>query len=142
MATTTFSGPIRTGSPAAVPANETIGTVIAAKTIALPVTAVATTDFVLKLPKSRVMDISVFTDTAYGAVTDAQLTIGSTVGGAQYVAAVSIKAAAKVIATLASGLSGFPTLAEGTSLNLRVTQTGGNSAVGNATVVVTYLQVA
>jgi hypothetical protein len=40
------------------------------------------------------------TTTAFGAVTDAQLSIGKTAGGAEYVAAVSIKALARSLHTL------------------------------------------
>lgn len=134
MANTTFTGPLRVGNNDGI-----VGTCMVARTVAVTVTATANTDLTLTMPKSKILTIITYTTTAFGAATDATLQMGSTVGGVNYVAAVTIKAAGKVAHTFASGLTAFPTLNEGDTLYLRVVQTGTASATGAATVVVEYL---
>lgn len=108
------------------------------KSFSLPVTAVANTDFVFDLPVGAVdVEFRTLTTTAYGAATDAQISIGSAAGGAQYVAATTIKAIGRkahalVDAAAASFLS-WPG-----SLYVRVAQSGTASAVGAATLVAEY----
>lgn len=112
--------------------------------VALSVTAVANTDFTFTLPAgARDVSFTTTTITAFGAVTDAQLSIGKTVGGAEYVAAVSIKAAGKVTHTLVGTAIGELDTVTGqpgtqTTFNARIAQSGGNSATGAATLNVSY----
>src|ERR1043165_9081387 len=62
-------------------------------TLSLPVTATANTDFTLSAPAGAInVSYTVLTTPAYGAATDAQISIGSTAGGVDYVAATTIKA--------------------------------------------------
>jgi len=112
--------------------------------VPIAVTAVANTDIPFQLP-AGVRDVTFRTKTvtAFGAVTDAQLSIGSAAGGAQYVAAVSVKAAGQVAHTLVgAGMADLDTVpgAPGsmTTFYARVAQSGGNSAVGAASLVVEY----
>lgn len=110
----------------------------------LPVTAVANTDFQFSLPAgARNVNFRVVTSTAYGAVTDAQLSIGKTVGGAEYVAATTIKAQGvytpALVTTGAADLDTYPGAARSlTTLNARIAQSGGNSATGVGTLFVDY----
>lgn len=109
--------------------------------IALPVTAVANTDFTISLPPGAVvMSARVYTTTAYGAATDATIQLGSAAGGSQYVAAASIKAVGVAALTLvnaaAAGLASFPSGSP--NLFARIVQTGAASATGAATLVVEY----
>jgi len=112
--------------------------------VPVTVTAVTNTDFTFQLPAgARDVTFRTKTITAFGAVTDAQLSIGNAAAGAQYVAAVSIKAAGQVAHTLAGGaMSELDTVpgAPGsmTTIYGRVAQSGGNSATGLATLIVEY----
>lgn len=125
------------------PASSTFHGAVVQATLALPVTAAATTDFTMSLPAgATVLAAQVYTTTAYGAVTDAKISIGVSAGDATYVAQTSVKAAAVVAlafaagATAAANLLALPTAP---NLYVRITQTGGNSATGAATMVVTYI---
>lgn len=106
--------------------------------VSLPVTATANTDFVVAIPANAVaVSYTVYTTTAYTAVTDAQISIGSTAGGVDYVAATTIKAIGvyaltRVAAAAASHLT-VPS-----TLNVRVVQSGTASAVGAATLAISY----
>lgn len=105
----------------------------------LTVTATANTDFVIPIPKgARNLSIRVFTDTAFTAGTDAQLQLGKTVGGAEYVAAVSIKSIGVVQNTLvnsaAADFEGIPQ----DGINGRLVQSGTATAVGSAKIYVDY----
>lgn len=112
--------------------------------IALPVTATANTDYQVQIPAgARNVTFSTITTTAYGAATDAQVSIGKTVGGAEYVAAVSIKALGKVLHTLATtNIADLDTLPGSpgsmTTVNVRVVQSGTASATGAANLYVGY----
>jgi len=113
--------------------------------IPLPVTAVATTDYHIALPPgATVLSAAVYTTTAYGAVTDAKVSIGATDGGQDYVAQTSVKAVGIVQLTLlgaapgAANLSSAPALASGWNFSARITQSGGNSAVGAAILEIEY----
>lgn len=113
----------------------------ASQSIALAVTAVTNTDLTATLPVGAIIrSMTVYTTTAFGAVTDAVISVGNAAAGAQYVAAVSIKAAGVVGLTFVSAASAaflsFPTGSP--NLFIRIAQSGGNSAIGAATLVVTY----
>lgn len=112
----------------------------ASQELSLPVTAVANTDYAqVFLPaKARNITYRTITTTAYTAVTDAQISIGSTAGGVDYVAATTIKAIgvkshtpvdAAAAVHLGPGALGF---------FVRVTQSGTASAVGAATLIIEY----
>jgi hypothetical protein len=160
MGTSTFSGPIQAGTMRQGP-YENLGSV--ALTVALPVTVAAalTTDVgPIYIPaNSTVTAIQVFTGTAFTGAT-VTISAGSALGGAQYVSVNDIKAAGAVTCTLVgSGLgtvgsagSGLMNTAANTTATaandgiptsaifFRVTQTATTTAVGAATVVVTYTQ--
>jgi hypothetical protein len=112
--------------------------------VALTVTATANTDFTFTLPAgARGVTFRTQTTTAFGAATDATLQIGSTSGGSEYVAAVSIKATGQVTHTLVgSGTAGLETVtgAPGTqtTFTARIVQTGTASATGAATLFVSF----
>ncbi|WP_269715782.1 hypothetical protein [Caulobacter sp. NIBR2454] len=108
------------------------------KSFPIAVTAVTNTDFVFDIPAGAIdVEFTTFTTTAFGAVTDAQITIGNVAGGAQYVAATTIKAVGRkahaLVDAAAAALLSFPGQAF-----VRVAQSGGNSATGAATLVVSY----
>lgn len=107
--------------------------------ISLPVTAVTNTDYTVSIPVGALIrSMAVYTTTAYTAVTDAKIQIGSTVGGVDYVAATSIKALGIVSLTLvAAAAATFANFTAGTVF-VRVAQSGGNTAVGNGTLVISY----
>lgn len=113
--------------------------------LAMAVTATTNTDFTMAIPPgAAVASMTVYTTTAFGAVTDAKISVGVSAGDATYVAATSIKAAAVVALTLATGTTtaaamlSMPALSSGTNLWVRIAQSGGNSATGAATLVVDY----
>jgi hypothetical protein len=146
MANTQFSGPVysnngfKIGSYASGVVATPVAAVQGTQTQALSVTATANTDITVSIPAgARIGDIMVYTTTAFGAATDATIALGNAAGGAQYVAATSIKAAgiynlsAVASAAAASGFLSFP----GT-LYVRIAQTGTASATGAATLVIEY----
>lgn len=135
MAYSTFTGPLRVGT------GDNAGTVFAARTLAIAVTATANTDLTLTMPRGKLVTLLVLTGTAFGAATDATIQIGTTVGGVDYVAAQTIKAAAKVSLTFAAALLAFPTLSEGATLYVRIVQTGTASATGAANLIVEYIPI-
>jgi predicted RecA/RadA family phage recombinase len=104
--------------------------VIVSRELSLPVAAVANTDFTIALPAGHILAIYERTTTAYGAVTNANLTVGTTVGGGEIVASVDIKAKANRTLTLVDANSDVITPFAGGTVNVRITQVGGNSAVG------------
>lgn len=112
--------------------------------IPLTVTAVANTDFNFQLPcAARNVVFRTKTVTAFGAATDAQLQLGKTVGGAEYVAAVSIKAQGEVAhAEVASGIPDLDqvpgSLGMMTTFTGRIVQSGAASATGAATLYADY----
>lgn len=105
----------------------------------MPVTATASTDFVVQLPANAVSaSYIVVTTTAYTAVTDAQLSIGSTVGGVDYVAAVTIKSVGRAGLTPVGAAAAVHMFPGAQPLNVRVTQSGGSTAVGLAYLSIQY----
>ena len=160
MGTSTFSGPIQTGT-VRQGAYDNAWSVECNAILPITVTAAATTDLgPIYIPAgSTITNITCFTGTAFGAVTDAKVSVGSTVGGQEYVAQVSVKANATVACTLVVGaLGNYATAGSGlmntatdttvsplagaptTPLYVRITQTGTASATGAATLVVKYIQ--
>lgn len=110
--------------------------------VALAVAAVTNTDLTASLPPGAIIQsMTVYTTTAFTAVSDAQISIGNAAGGAQYVAAVSIKAlgvyALTLVGSAAAALANFPSGSP--NLFVRVAQSGGSTAVGAATLVVSYV---
>jgi len=113
--------------------------------LAMTVTATTNTDFTMAIPPgAAIQSLIVYTTTAFGAVTDAQITIGTSAGDNTYVAATSIKAgglhtlAVASTATAAAAMLAAPALSSGVNLWVRIAQSGGNSATGAATLVVDY----
>lgn len=107
--------------------------------IPMTVTATANTDFLFTPPTNAVnVNYTVFTTTAFTAVTDAQLSIGSTVGGVDYVAAATIKAIGVYAPTRVNAAAATHLNVGGKALNIRIVQSGGSTAVGAATLVITY----
>jgi hypothetical protein len=108
-------------------------------TVSLPVTATANTDFQFT-PPAGAIDVSytVLTTTAYGAATDAQISIGSTAGGVDYVAATSIKAVGRYALTPVNAAAATHLNVGGNTLNIRVVQSGTASAIGASTLAIGY----
>lgn len=114
------------------------GAVRVTKTFDLPVTATANTDFIFELPAGAIdVEFKTLTTTQYGAATDAQISIGSAAGGAQYVAAVSIKTVGRIAHTLVNAAAADYVNWPGT-FYVRVAQTGTASATGAAKLVANY----
>lgn len=159
MGTSTFSGPLQAGTVRQGAYTNT-GSVVLAEALRIQAVAALTTDYgPLYIPaNSTVTSITAFTGTAFTGAT-VNLSVGSTLGGAEYVAATDVKAAGTVacafvagalgnLATAGSGLmntaanstvsglAGAPT----TPIYVRITQTATTTAVGTATLVVQYVQ--
>lgn len=108
--------------------------------LSLPVTATANTDFTVSVPAGKsLLRATVYTGTAYTAVTDAKIEIGVSAGDASYVAATTIAAigvhALTLVAAAAAALGSLPATP---NLFVRVVQSGGSTAVGAATLVLEY----
>jgi len=109
------------------------------KAVPIAVTATANTDITFTLPAgARDVTFRTKTATAFGAATDATLQIGSASAGAEFVAAVSVKAQGQVAHTLVGGgvatldtVAGTP--GTETIFYVRIVQTGTASATGAAT---------
>lgn len=108
--------------------------------LSLPVTATANTDFaaVLLPAGARNVTYKTYTTTAYTAVTDAQISIGSTAGGVDYVAATTIKAIGVKTHTPVDAAAAVHLAPGVLTFFVRVTQSGTASAVGAATLVFDY----
>jgi predicted RecA/RadA family phage recombinase len=105
---------------------------VVTRELSLPVTAVANTDFTITLPAGAILSIFERTTTAYGAATNANLTIGTTVGGGEIVASVDVRTKANRTLTLVDANSDVITPFAGGTVNVRITQVGAASAVGAA----------
>lgn len=110
------------------------------QSLSLPVTATANTDFTLTPPAGALItSMNVYTTTAYTAVTDAKISVGASAGAETYVAQTSIKAGGVVtLAPVASIGAAAALLSAPATLYIRVTQSGGSTAVGAAKLVVVY----
>lgn len=109
--------------------------------VPITVTATANTDFVVKIPAGAVgLNFTVFTTTDFTAGTDAKISIGSTAGGVDYVAAVTIKTAGVYALTRVAAAAAvfLGQSASETTLNVRLVQSGTATAVGVATLEVSY----
>lgn len=108
----------------------------------LPVQAVAaaTQDYgPLSLPAGAILlSASFYTTVAFGAVTDAKISIGKTAGAQEYVAQVSVKAAGVVALSLVASELALSNLPAAPNLFVRITQTGTASATGTGLLVVNY----
>lgn len=105
--------------------------------LALPVTAVANTDYAaVALPAgAHNVTYRTLTTTAYTAATDAQISIGSTAGGVDYVAATTIKAVGVKAHTPVDAAAAVHLSPGALTFFVRVTQSGTASAVGAATLI-------
>jgi len=85
------------------PGPAVVGRMVAAQTLVLTTTG-ASTDFVLNPPVGAILQsmIVINPTAATGAPTNANLSVGKTLGGAEYVAAVDLKAAGKTVLTFAT----------------------------------------
>lgn len=108
--------------------------------IQLPVTAVATTDYpaISFPPGATDLTYKTYTTTAYTAGTDAKISLGSTAGGVDYVAATTIAAIGVKSHTPVDAAAAFHLAPGALTLFPRVTQSGTATAVGAATLVVSY----
>lgn len=111
-----------------------------AQELSLPVTATANTDYAAVALPAGARDITykTITTTAYTAVTDAQISIGSTAGGVDYVAATTIKAAGVKSHTPVDAAAAVHLAPGALTFFVRVTQSGTASAVGAATLIFGY----
>lgn len=109
-------------------------------TLSLPVTATANTDYAaVSLPAGATnVTYRTYTTTAYTAVTDAVISIGSTAGGVDYVAATTIKAIGVKSHTPVDAAAAVHLTPGALTFFVRVTQSGGSTAVGAATLCFDY----
>lgn len=110
------------------------------QTLSLPVTATANTDYAaVKLPDGAInVTYKTYTTTTYTAATDAKISIGSTAGGVDYVAATTILAIGVKTHTPVDAAAAVHLSPGALTFFVRVTQTGTASAVGAATLVFSY----
>lgn len=112
--------------------------------VPLAVTAVANTDGTFQIPcGARNVTFRTKTVTGFGAVTDAQVQIGKTVAGAEYVAATTIKALGDYshteVGTSVADLDTVPgILGQMATFNWRIVQSGTASATGAANLYIAY----
>lgn len=105
----------------------------------LTVAAATNNDYIVPIPAgARDIDFRVLTDIAFTAVTDAQISIGKTVGGAEYVAATTIKAIGVKTPTLVDAAAADYESLPQAGINVRIAQSGGSTAVGQAKLYVRY----
>jgi len=165
MANSQFSGPVYSNNGFRIgnyyntiptTTNNQDGAAIAkvqgSQSVAVAVTATANTDIVIPVPTGATIHaVRVYTTTAFGASTDAQIQLGSTSGGSDFLAAGSgttIKAAgvyainpAPSTGTAVGLLLSYPASSTGSAtgnLYLRVIQTGSTPGTGAATLLVSY----
>jgi hypothetical protein len=147
MGATHFTGPVIVGDPAA----GTQGEIECYQDIIILNPGPGNQDYVLNIPPgSVIMGFEVATFTAWNSATSASMTIGNAVGGAQYVGATDLKAAApfpamtQTAANIAAqrGYTAAGVAAPVTGpINIRVASVGAGTA-GAALVSVHYVQVA
>jgi len=159
MSTSTFSGPLQAGTVRQGQYSN-VEPVKLASALNIQAVAALTTDYgPIYIPAgSTVVAMTTYTGTAFTGGS-ANITVGSTVGGGEYVASTTVKANATFAHTLVvtalgsfgtagsglmntpadatvSALAGAPT----TPLYVRITQTATTTAVGTATLVVQFIQ--
>jgi hypothetical protein len=110
------------------------------QTLSLPVTATANTDYpAVALPPGAInVTYKTYTTTAYTAGTDAKISIGSTAGGVDYVAATTIAAIGVKLHTPVDAAAAVHLAPAALTFFVRVTQSGTATAVGAATLVFSY----
>lgn len=108
--------------------------------LSLPVTAVANTDYAaVALPTAaRNVTYRTITTTAYTAGTDAKISIGSTAGGVDYVAATTILAIGVKAHTPVDAAAAVHLAPGALTFFVRVTQTGTATVVGAAQLIFDY----
>lgn len=108
--------------------------------LSLPVTAVANTDYAAVVLPAAARNITyrTITTTAYTAGTDAKISIGSTAGGVDYVAATTILAVGVKSHTPVDAAAAVHLAPGALTFFVRVTQTGTPTAVGAATLIIDY----
>jgi len=108
--------------------------------LALAVTAVANTDFAAVVLPAGAKHITyrTYTTTAFGAATDALITIGASAGAAEYVASTTVKAIGVKSHTPVDAAAASHLTAPAAGFFVRITQTGAASATGAATLVFDY----
>lgn len=102
---------------------------VAYRAVALTPTASLTTDYTLTLPAGHILAVYERTTTAYTGNT-VTVSVGTTVGGGEIVAAVDIKAKASRTLTVVDANSDAYTPFAGGTVNIRITQTATATAVG------------
>jgi hypothetical protein len=109
-------------------------------TLSLPVTATANTDYTPIAFPAGATDLTykTYTTTAYTAGTDAKISIGSTAGGVDYVAATTIAAIGVKSHTPVDAAAAFHLAPGALTAFVRVTQSGTATAVGAATLTIGY----
>lgn len=140
MARSTFSGPVRSQG-GFLSGSETVpGVLSAAKVVSVPVATSGNTDVTVELPVgSRIILMQAITGTAVsGSPTNINLTVGSSAGGAQYVASVDVKAQGIFALTLVTGAAAFFASTTG-NLFVRLATVGGTSPAGSVSFVVEYV---
>lgn len=168
MSSVTFSGPVRSGTyrrgqffnAGNMTSTQSWVLDVVALTLTAPsgvVTAVTLAagsfDSIMYVPAGcHIHDVLVDVHVAYNQGTSAAATIGSTVGGAEYVSSTSLAATGRIAVTFSAAqlIAGYLTaqtvavLAGNstpiTSLNLRVTSVGTNASTGKAVITVRYAQ--
>lgn len=113
-----------------------------ARRLSLPVVAAINTDFTVSLPAGvTINSLKVYTTMAYTGTT-ANISVGSAVGGAQYVAATDISAIGVVtlamVAAAAAALLALP--AGSPNFFIRIAQGATPTAVGAAVLVIEMIQ--
>jgi hypothetical protein len=118
----------------------TAGQAVIARTLSLAPTAAANTDLTLALPNCRILDFMERTTTAYTG-TGVTVALGSTSGGAEFVAAADIKAkAANRALTQVDAAADVLANFTGGTLFVRIAQSGTPTAVGAGELVVRYIR--
>lgn len=109
------------------------------QTLALPVTAITNTDFIMSVPAGCILrSMSVYTTTAYTGTT-ANISVGNAAAGAQYVTAVSIASIGIVALTLlAAQTPAFSSMPAAPNLYIRIAQSTTPTAVGAGILIVNY----
>lgn len=131
MAYSTFRGPLRAGFPTM------LGDVMMVRRLDLAAVNAATADYQLLMPPCEILDFVQDTTVAFTGATVA-LSLGATLGGADYISALDIKAlGSRVPPLVAAGVPGLVAFAGGT-LFARIAQ-GTPTAVGAGRLYVRYL---
>ncbi len=140
MASTTFSGPVKSGT-VREGASANVGFVPVVQTAEISFDATLTQSATMYLPENaEILDIYVLPQTVYDSATSAGLTVGKTAGAAEFMASVDVKTATLNRGTQTAAISTlWRNITTNTTLVATVTSVGQPTA-GKATVVVVYRQ--